>query len=62
MGGLKGSCPAVTFKVNGYAIATSGAIAFPNAACSSFKNGDKVRVNGLRQPDDSVNATSVEKR
>jgi hypothetical protein len=62
MGGLKGLCPAVSFKVNGYAIATSGATAFPNAACDSFKNGDKVRVKGLRQADDSVNATSVERR
>jgi hypothetical protein len=62
MGGLKGSCPSVTFKVNGYSIATGASTAFPNAACSSFKNGDKVRVKGLRQADESVNATSVEKQ
>jgi hypothetical protein len=62
MGGLKGSCPSVTFKVNGYSIATNGSTAFPNAACASFKNGDKVRVKGLRQADESVNATSVEKQ
>jgi hypothetical protein len=62
MGGLKGSCPSLTFKVNGYEIASNGSTAFPNAACSSFKNGDKVRVKGIRQPDESVNATSIEKQ
>jgi hypothetical protein len=62
MGGLKGSCPSLTFKVNGYSIASSGSTAFPNAACGSFKNGDKVRVRGIRQTDESVNATSIEKQ
>jgi hypothetical protein len=62
MGGLKGSCPSLTFKVNGYSIASNGSTAFPNAACSSFKNGDKVRVRGIRQADESVNATSIEKQ
>jgi hypothetical protein len=62
MGGLKGSCPNLTFKVNGYSIASNGSTAFPNAACGSFKNGDKVRVRGIRQVDESVNATSIEKQ
>jgi hypothetical protein len=62
MGGLKGTCPSLTFKVNGYSIASNGSTAFPNAACSSFKNGDKVRVKGIRQADESVNATSIEKQ
>ncbi len=62
MGGLKGSCPNLTFKVNGYSIAANGATAFPNAACGSFKNGVKVRVRGIRQADESVNATSIEKQ
>ena len=62
MGGLKGSCPNLTFKVNGYSIASNGSTAFPNAACSSFKNGDKVRVKGIRQTDESVDATSMEKQ
>lgn len=62
MGGLKGSCPNLTFKVNGYSIASNGSTSFPNAACDSFKNGDKVRVRGIRQADESVNATSIEKQ
>jgi hypothetical protein len=62
MGGLKGSCPNLSFKVHGHAIASNGSTAFPNAACGSFKNGDKVRVRGIRQADESVVAASIEKQ
>jgi hypothetical protein len=48
--------------VNGYSIASTGSTVLPNAACGSFRNGDKVRVKGIRQADESVNATSIEKQ
>jgi hypothetical protein len=60
-GGLKGSCPSLTFKVNGYSIATNGSTTFVGAACSSLKSGDKVKVNGITQADSSVLATKVTK-
>jgi hypothetical protein len=62
MGGLRGTCPSLTFKVNGFSIATTSATSFPTDGCSSFKNGDKVRVRGLRQADESVIATEVARR
>lgn len=59
VGGLKGSCPAVTFGVNGFSIATSGSTTFEGGACSALKNGSKVTIKGTRLADGSVAATSV---
>jgi hypothetical protein len=58
VGGLKGSCPAVTFGVNGFNIATTSATTF-TPACADLKSGNKVRVRGVVQGDGSVRATSV---
>lgn len=59
LGGLKGSCPSVSFSVNGFSIATSAATTFEGGACSALKSGTKVNVKGLRQADGSVAATRV---
>jgi hypothetical protein len=61
VGGLKGSCPSLTFGVNGYSIATNGSTTFSGGACSSLKSGDKVTVDGVKQADGSVVATTVKK-
>jgi Domain of unknown function (DUF5666) len=61
VGGLKGSCPSVTFGVNGYAIATDGSTTFSGVICSALKNGDNVTVNGVTQSNGSVLATTVKK-
>jgi hypothetical protein len=61
VGGLKGSCPSVSFKVNGYSIAANGSTSFSGVTCSALKNGDKVTVDGVTQADGSVVATSVKK-
>jgi hypothetical protein len=61
VGGLKGSCPSVTFGVNGYSIATNGSTTFSGVSCSALKNGDKVTVNGITQSNGSVLATTVKK-
>jgi uncharacterized protein DUF5666 len=58
VGGLKGSCPAVTFGVNGFNVATTSATTF-TPACGDLKNGNKVKVRGVVQGDGSVRATSV---
>jgi len=60
MGGVKGSCPSITFNVNGYAVATNGSTAFV-PACTEMKSGTKVTVTGTKQSDGSVLATSVRK-
>jgi hypothetical protein len=61
VGGLKGTCPAMSFGVNGFSVTTSAATVFEGGACSSLKSGDKVTVKGLKQADGSVAATSVKK-
>jgi hypothetical protein len=59
IGGLKGACPALTFGINGYSIVTSGSTAFQGGTCSALKNGSKVTVDGTKNADGSVAATSV---
>ena len=59
LGGLKGTCPAVQFGVNGFSIVTSASTTFEGAACTALKGGDKVTVKGVRQADGSVAATKV---
>jgi cytoskeletal protein CcmA (bactofilin family) len=62
VGGLKGTCPAVQFGVNGFAVATSASTAFEGGGCSALKSGDKVTVKGTRQSDGSVAATRVSRK
>ena len=61
MGGVHGSCPALTFGVNGYDIVTDSGTSF-TPVCSQFKSGDKVKVNGVVIAGGSVRATSVLKQ
>jgi hypothetical protein len=62
MGGVKGSCPALEFSVNGYRVTTNGATTFaPDCSATAFKSGTKVLVNGTAQSDGSIMATTVTK-
>ena len=61
LGGLKGSCPSLSFAVNGFSVLTNSSTVFEGGACSTLKSGDKVTVKGLRQADGSVIATRVKK-
>jgi hypothetical protein len=61
VGGLKGTCPVMSFGVNGFSVTTSSTTVFEGGACASLKSGDKVTVKGLKQADGSVAATSVKK-
>jgi Domain of unknown function (DUF5666) len=59
VGGLKGTCPAVTFGVNGFSITANAATVFEGSACSALKSGSKVTVKGTKQADGSVVATRI---
>jgi hypothetical protein len=59
VGGLKGSCPSLTFGVNGFSVSTNGSTTFSGVTCSALKNGNKVTVDGVKQADGSVLATTV---
>lgn len=58
-GGVQGSCPTLTFGVNGFTVKTNGSTTFEGKACGDLKSGTKVKVNGTRQADGSLLATKV---
>jgi len=58
-GGVKGTCPSLSFVVNGYDVVTDGATSFVGGACSSLRSGHGVQVKGTRRADGSVLATEV---
>jgi hypothetical protein len=68
LGGLKGTCPVISFGVNGYSVTTSGATLYypatpaPGLKCEDLKSGTKVEIEGTRQADGSVLATKVTKK
>ena len=45
-GGVGGTCPVLTFKINGYSIQTSAATVYEGIACASIKGGSKMTVKG----------------
>lgn len=61
VGGLKGTCPTLTFGVNGYSIVTTASTTFgPGTnACVAIKSGSKVQVEGTKQADGTVKADKV---
>jgi hypothetical protein len=58
--GLGGACPAITFIVNGVAVATNSSTEFDDGPCGGVQNGSNVEVKGIRQADGSVVAREVE--
>ena len=57
--GLSGTCPAVTFKLEGKTIRASAATAYGDRTCADVKNDVKVTVLGTAQADGSILATKV---
>ncbi len=56
--GLTGSCPSVTFTLQGRVVRTNSATSF-QGGCNNLRNGVLVRVDGLVQGDGSVLASRV---
>jgi hypothetical protein len=59
VGGLSGTCPAISFGVNGITVRTNAATSFEGGSCTALRNGNRVTVNGTRQTDGSILATRV---
>jgi hypothetical protein len=57
--GVKGSCPSLTFTVNGYSVITNGSTLFDGFACGDVRDGRAVLVNGTKQANGSVLATRI---
>lgn len=60
-GGVKGTCPALTFSVNGFTISTDTKTTFDGGGCSTLRSGDRVTVKGTKQANGSVLATRVKR-
>ncbi|HEU4694834.1 MAG TPA: DUF5666 domain-containing protein [Vicinamibacterales bacterium] len=60
-GGVQGTCPSLTFGVNGFTVVTNASTTFvPPLTCGALKSGTKVLVKGTRQANGSILATSVQ--
>ncbi len=62
LAGLGGTCPSITFTVSGTPVATNSKTKFEDVACKALKNGDTVEVEGTKQANGSVLASTVEKK
>lgn len=56
----EGTCPAVTFTVQGTKVTTSSATRFKDVSCTNVVNGRRMEIRGQRQADGSIVASRVE--
>ena len=59
VGGLSGTCPAISFKINGYSVQASAATVFEGITCAAIKSGTKVTAKGTSGPGGVILATRV---
>ena len=58
--GLSGTCPDITFALNGTNVEANVATRYEDGSCASVQNTTRVEVKGLRQADNSLLATRIE--
>lgn len=58
--GLTGTCPAMTFTVGTTTVKTNTDTKFDDVTCAALANGNTVEVEGKKQADNSVLASTVE--
>jgi len=58
--GLSGTCPSVTFTVQGTKVTTTANTKFDGITCARVQNGTIVEVKGQRQADGTIAAAKVE--
>lgn len=59
---LGGTCPSVHFTLSSQSVTTNSATQFDGLTCSTLANGTSVKVEGTKQTNGTVLATSVEKQ
>ena len=59
--GVSGTCPSLTFTVNGKTVKTNASTVFENVACAQIANGTRVEVKGAPQSDGTLTAKKVER-
>jgi hypothetical protein len=58
--GLSGSCPNLRFSIGSQLVRTSGTTEFKEGKCTDVRNGEEVKVRGLRQADGTLLARRLE--
>jgi hypothetical protein len=58
--GLTGTCPDITFALNGVSVKASSATRYEDGTCASVRNSLRLKVHGRRQADRSLQAASIE--
>ena len=56
---LAGTCPDITFTVDGTTVKTTSATRFDDVTCAQVRNDLRVKVKGVRQSDGSLRAVEV---
>lgn len=56
---MSGTCPLLTFTVNGKVVRTTATTEYSGTLCLTLKAGDVVEVQGRAQADGSITATLV---
>ena len=57
---LSGTCPTITFTVSGVTVKTSSATRFEDGRCAGVQNNARVKIQGRRQTDGSIQADRIE--
>lgn len=57
---MSGSCPTLTFVVDGRQVYTTGDTGFKKGNCRDLRNGMEVEVKGMLMSDGTVRAQRVE--
>jgi hypothetical protein len=57
---LSGSCPDVTFTLNGVNVKANGTTRYDDGACAQIRNNVRLEVHGRRQADGSIQAARIE--
>jgi hypothetical protein len=58
--GLSGTCPNITFTVNGRTVKANSATRYEDGSCTDVANAIEVEAKGQRQADNSILATRIE--
>jgi hypothetical protein len=57
---VAGSCPVLTFTLEGRSVTTSDATAYLGGGCGKLKSGGAIRVRGVLTPEGTVDASEIE--
>lgn len=60
--GITPGCPTISFTLSTTTVTTNASTEYKGATCTTLKNGDKVKVEGTKQPSGAILAREVKKQ